>query len=102
MQDGGSYFNKCLDATLHLQRGLAHIFPGRLRHWGLGLRFLSVGFQADKNGKRILFKNNDSNAPDSGMTAHLSSYLTIDIIRGTKMPGVIVALLKCQELLLLY
>ena len=48
---GGTYF-ECLDATVHVQRGHALIFPGRLRHCGqrimAGLRFLLVGFLVDK------------------------------------------------------
>lgn len=48
---GGTYF-ECLDATVHVQRGHALIFPGKLRHCGqritAGLRFLLVGFLVDK------------------------------------------------------
>lgn len=48
---GGTYF-ECLDATVHVQRGHALIFPGKLRHCGQrissGLRFLLVGFLVDK------------------------------------------------------
>jgi hypothetical protein len=76
-EGGGTYF-ECLDATLHLQRGHALIFPGKLRHCGqritAGLRFLLVGFLVDKTGKHITFSNDDSNAPDSGITANLSGY----------------------------
>ena len=47
---GGTYF-ECLDATVHVQRGHALIFPGKLRHCGqritAGLRFLLVGFLVD-------------------------------------------------------
>lgn len=50
--DGGGTFFECLDATVHIQRGHALIFPGRLRHCGqritTGLRFLLVGFLVDK------------------------------------------------------
>lgn len=46
-EGGGTYFEG-LDATIHLQRGHALIFPGELRHCGQritsGLRFLLVGF----------------------------------------------------------
>jgi hypothetical protein len=48
---GGTYF-ECLDATVHVQRGHALIFPGKLRHCGQritsGVRFLLVGFLVDK------------------------------------------------------
>ena len=51
---GGTYF-ECLDATVHVQRGHALIFPGKLRHCGqritTGLRFLLVGFLVDKSAK---------------------------------------------------
>jgi hypothetical protein len=51
---GGTYF-ECLDATVHVQRGHALIFPGKLRHCGqritTGLRFLLVGFLVDKTAK---------------------------------------------------
>lgn len=49
---GGTYF-ECLDSTVHIQRGHALIFPGKLRHRGqritAGLRFLLVGFLVDKS-----------------------------------------------------
>jgi hypothetical protein len=49
---GGTYF-ECLDATVHVQRGHALVFPGTLRHCGQritsGLRFLLVGFLVDKH-----------------------------------------------------
>lgn len=52
-EGGGTYF-ECLDATVHIQRGHALIFPGKLRHCGQkitsGLRFLLVGFLVDKSG----------------------------------------------------
>mmetsp|Transcript_4432 Transcript_4432/g.6392 ORF Transcript_4432/g.6392 Transcript_4432/m.6392 type:complete len:379 (-) Transcript_4432:190-1326(-) len=48
---GGTYF-EAIDATVHVQRGHALIFPGKLRHCGQritqGLRFLLVGFLVDK------------------------------------------------------
>jgi hypothetical protein len=48
---GGTYF-ECLDSTVHIQRGHALVFPGKLRHCGQrithGLRFLLVGFLVDK------------------------------------------------------
>ena len=50
--DGGGTYFECLDATVHVQRGHALIFPGKLRHCGQritkGLRFLLVGFLVDK------------------------------------------------------
>ena len=50
-EGGGTYF-ECLDSTVHVQRGHALVFPGRLRHCGQrissGLRFLLVGFLVDK------------------------------------------------------
>ena len=50
--DGGGTYFECLDATVHIQRGHALIFPGKLRHCGqrinCGLRFLLVGFLVDK------------------------------------------------------
>mmetsp|Transcript_32395 Transcript_32395/g.67564 ORF Transcript_32395/g.67564 Transcript_32395/m.67564 type:complete len:130 (-) Transcript_32395:299-688(-) len=52
--DGGGTYFECLDATVHIQRGHALIFPGKLRHCGQritqGLRFLLVAFLVDKNG----------------------------------------------------
>lgn len=49
---GGTYF-ECIDSTVHIQRGHALIFPGKLRHCGQritsGLRFLLVGFLVDKS-----------------------------------------------------
>lgn len=51
--EGGGTFFECLDATVHVQRGHAVIFPGKLRHCGqrisAGLRFLLVGFLVDKS-----------------------------------------------------
>jgi hypothetical protein len=50
-EGGGTYF-ECLDATVHIQRGHALVFPGKLRHCGQritsGLRFLLVAFLVDK------------------------------------------------------
>lgn len=54
MSEIGTFF-ECLDATIHVQRGHALIFPGKLRHCGQritsGLRFLLVGFLVDKTPK---------------------------------------------------
>jgi len=51
--EGGGTFFECLDATVHIQRGHALVFPGKLRHCGQkithGLRFLLVGFLVDKS-----------------------------------------------------
>jgi hypothetical protein len=50
--EGGGTFFEALNATVHVQRGHALIFPGKLRHCGQritkGLRFLLVGFLVDK------------------------------------------------------
>jgi len=52
-EGGGTYFES-LDATVHIQKGHALVFPGALRHRGQaihhGLRFLLVGFLIDKGG----------------------------------------------------
>jgi hypothetical protein len=52
-EGGGTYF-ECIDSTVHVQRGHALVFPGKLRHCGqrisTGLRFLLVGFLVDKSG----------------------------------------------------
>ena len=49
---GGGTFFECIDSTVHLSRGQALIFPGKLRHRGqkitAGRRFLLVGFLVDK------------------------------------------------------
>jgi len=62
--DGGGTYFQCLDATIHIQRGHALIFPGKLRHCGQkifsGLRFLLVGFLVDKStpcGSKIIDKS---------------------------------------------
>jgi len=51
--DGGGTYFECLDATIHLQRGHALVFPGKLRHCGQritsGVRFLLVGFLVDRS-----------------------------------------------------
>jgi len=56
-EGGGTYF-EALDATVHVQRGHALIFPGKLRHCGQritkGLRFLLVGFLVDKTNPNHL------------------------------------------------
>lgn len=49
-EGGGTYF-EALGATVHVQRGHALVFPGKLRHCGQritrGVRFLLVGFLVD-------------------------------------------------------
>jgi hypothetical protein len=49
-EGGGTYF-EALEATIHVQRGHALVFPGKLRHCGQriskGVRFLLVGFLVD-------------------------------------------------------
>lgn len=49
---GGGTFFEDLDATVHLRRGQALLFPGKLRHRGekitRGTRFLLVGFMINK------------------------------------------------------
>ena len=63
-EGGGTYF-ECLDATVHVQRGHALIFPGKLRHCGQritsGLRFLLVAFLVDKTGA-VKVKEEDGTA----------------------------------------
>jgi len=70
-EGGGTYF-ECLNATVHIQRGHALIFPGKLRHCGQkitsGLRFLLVGFLVDKSSSG---SNNNSST-----TASASSVAT--------------------------
>ncbi|CAJ1954662.1 unnamed protein product [Cylindrotheca closterium] len=68
-EGGGTYF-ECIDAVIHLQRGHALIFPGKLRHCGKkiigGLRFLLVGFLVDKstNKEKLANKENDEISAD--------------------------------------
>jgi hypothetical protein len=61
---GGTYF-ECLDSTVHIQRGHALLFPGKLRHCGqrisTGLRFLLVGFLVDKSSSSSSGSNNNNN-----------------------------------------
>lgn len=65
--EGGGTFFEALDATVHIQRGHAVIFPGKLRHCGIrisqGLRFLLVGFLVDKNNVASANNNKTSAAP---------------------------------------
>ena len=73
-EGGGTYF-ECLDATVHIQRGHALIFPGKLRHCGQkitsGLRFLLVGFLVDKSSSSS--NNNKNNNHSSNSTKTSSS-----------------------------
>jgi len=73
-EGGGTYF-ECLDATVHIQRGHALVFPGKLRHCGQkitsGLRFLLVGFLVDKQttSKNSSGGGKTSSSKSSGDTA---------------------------------
>lgn len=71
-EGGGTYF-ECLDATVHIQRGHALIFPGKLRHCGQkitsGLRFLLVGFLVDKLQQNNNNNNNSNNNNAGAATA---------------------------------
>jgi hypothetical protein len=56
--DGGGTYFESLDTTVHVQRGHALVFPGKLRHCGQritkGVRFLLVGFLVDKGIMPVL------------------------------------------------
>lgn len=73
--DGGGTYFECLDATVHIQKGHALVFPGRLRHKGQaihhGLRFLLVGFLVDKNdvGRNVTSQK----STDMAASAHSST-----------------------------
>lgn len=71
-EGGGTYF-ECLDATVHLQRGHALVFPGKLRHCGqritAGLRFLLVGFLVDKSRKLSCSSTGDGEDASNGAVA---------------------------------
>jgi hypothetical protein len=70
-EGGGTYF-ECLDATVHIQRGHALVFPGKLRHCGQkitsGLRFLLVGFLVDKQTTASTGKSHSSGKSPNGKT----------------------------------
>ena len=80
--EGGGTFFEALDATVHVQRGHALIFPGKLRHCGQritkGLRFLLVGFLVDKANQQqqqqqqttsvSVFSNTNNNKDQSPTT----------------------------------
>ena len=76
--NGGTYF-ECLDATVHVQRGHALIFPGKLRHCGQritsGLRFLLVGFLVDKTNNTTQ-QQQQSNTTKKTTSDHGSSSST--------------------------
>jgi hypothetical protein len=63
-EGGGTYFEG-LEATIHVQRGHALVFPGKLRHCGQriskGVRFLLVGFLVDANA----IPNNNMNTTNT-------------------------------------
>ena len=68
-EGGGTYF-ECLDATIHIQRGHALVFPGKLRHCGQritsGLRFLLVAFLVDKTNSSSGSSSNNHGSGGSG------------------------------------
>ncbi|KAG7353355.1 hypothetical protein IV203_034624 [Nitzschia inconspicua] len=70
-EGGGTYF-ECLDATIHIQRGHALVFPGKLRHCGQkitsGLRFLLVGFLVDKQNIAPSGKNGNGGKQTTSKT----------------------------------
>jgi hypothetical protein len=72
-EGGGTYF-ECLDATVHVQRAHAVIFPGKLRHCGqritTGLRFLLVGFLVDKSNTSATVT---ASAPDDDSALKLTN-----------------------------
>lgn len=61
-EGGGTYF-ECIDSTVHLQKGQAIIFPGKLRHRGQkivsGTRFLLVGFLVEQKDSSKKLSVND-------------------------------------------
>ena len=70
-EGGGTYF-EALEATIHVQRGHALVFPGKLRHCGQriskGVRFLLVGFLVDANTINNNNMNKTSMTPIGGGT----------------------------------
>ena len=81
-EGGGTYF-ECIDATVHVQRGHALIFPGKLRHCGQritsGLRFLLVGFLVDKTVNRdgallSTSSNTTSSVKDDLVDTHMAAH----------------------------
>jgi hypothetical protein len=81
---GGTYF-ECLDATVHVQRGHALIFPGKLRHCGqritTGLRFLLVGFLVDKTPTTTTTKTQSAAITSGATTTTNTSSSSSSIVR---------------------
>ena len=81
--DGGGTYFECLNATVHVQRGHALIFPGRLRHCGQritrGLRYLLVGFLVDK--ANVVSNQNDTN--DNNKNNNASGAATKSLVMGS-------------------
>jgi hypothetical protein len=71
--DGGGTYFECIDATIHIQRGHALIFPGKLRHCGQritsGLRFLLVGFLVDKTATPPVPLHSQDRSPGAALVA---------------------------------
>jgi len=67
--DGGGTYFECLDATLHVQKGHAVVFPGKLRHCGqgitTGLRFLLVGFLVHQTASGKVAKDSVAALPST-------------------------------------
>ena len=98
-EGGGTYF-ECLDATVHIQRGHALIFPGKLRHCGQkitsGLRFLLVGFLVDRQDKPAASastktstkcSNKDTTSSSRATTAAASTKTSEDISSKAQPPS---------------
>lgn len=87
-EGGGTYF-ECLDSTVHVQRGHALIFPGKLRHCGQrissGLRFLLVGFLVDKTVP--ICSPSSTAATTVAPTGAASTGSTTPVTGGTAMPS---------------
>ena len=90
-EGGGTYF-ECVDATVHIQRGHALIFPGKLRHCGRkitsGLRFLLVGFLVDKAAAPTTTTKADPTLKNS-TTA--SSAGTVPVAKGMEPSGALLS-----------
>jgi len=75
--DGGGTYFEALDATIHVQRGHALIFPGKLRHCGQqitsGLRYLLVGFLVDKHQQQQQNKNSSGGGGGNGAATAMST-----------------------------
>ena len=83
---GGTYF-ECLDATVHVQRGHALVFPGTLRHCGqrihIGLRFLLVGFLVDKAATPKTTNQNQTTTTTTTSTTQTGSTTTTNFTTKT-------------------